>query len=59
MLNINVPNIDEDKIKGLKVAKLGIRDYDNWFNPVHLEDGSIEICYEGKPVSFDMANERN
>lgn len=57
MLNINVPNTDEDKIKGLKVAKLGIRDYDNWFNPVHLEDGSIEICYEGKPVSFDMANE--
>lgn len=57
MLNINVPDMPEEQIKGLKVAKLGIRDYDRWFNPVYLDDGSIEICYEGKPVSFDMAND--
>lgn len=56
LLNINVPNLPINEIKGLKIAKLGIRDYDNWFNPVYYEDGSIEICYEGKPVSFDVAN---
>lgn len=43
----------KDQIKGLKVTKLGIRDYDNWFNPVVMDDGKIEICYGGKPISFD------
>ena len=53
VLNINVPDLPKDQIKGLKVTKLGIRDYDNWFNPVVMDDGKIEICYGGKPISFD------
>lgn len=53
VLNINAPDLPEDQIKGLKVTKLGIRDYDNWFEPVVMDDGKIEICYGGKPISFD------
>lgn len=53
MLNINAPDLPAEDIKGLKVTKLGIRDYADWFNPIACEDGKIEICYGGEPVSFD------
>ena len=48
--NINVPNIPEDQIKGVKLTKLGIRDYDNWFYPEYKEDGTIHIYYGGEPI---------
>lgn len=53
VLNINVPDLPAEKIKGLKITKLGIRDYDNWFEPVVIDENKIEICYGGKPISFD------
>lgn len=53
VLNLNVPNLPNEEIKGLKITKLGIRDYDNWFEPVNCDDGRIEICYGGEPISFD------
>lgn len=31
LININIPDLPEDKIKGVKVSKLGIRNYDNLF----------------------------
>ena len=48
--NINVPNIPEDQIKGVKITKLGIRDYDNWFHPEYQDDGTIHIFYGGEPI---------
>ena len=57
LLNINVPDIPKSKIKGLKLTKLGIRDYENWFNPVYCDDGRIQIYYGGKPISFDVIND--
>ena len=48
--NINVPNIPVPEIKGLKPAKLGIRDYADWFKPDYREDGTIHIVYGGEPV---------
>lgn len=51
MLNINTPNEAEDKIKGLKLTKLGIRHYEEWFNPIEREDGRIEISYAGNPIT--------
>lgn len=50
MWNINVPDIPAEEIKGVKVTKLGIRDYDNWFDPVEEPDGRIKIMYGGEPV---------
>ena len=48
--NINVPNIPTKEIKGVKLTKLGIRDYDNWFQPEYKADGSIRIYYGGEPI---------
>ena len=49
-LNINVPDISAEKIKGFKVTKLGIREYVNWFEPKDIGEGTgevIEVFYGG------------
>ena len=48
--NINVPNVPDEQIKGVKLTKLGIRDYDNWFHPEYKEDGTVHIYYGGEPI---------
>ena len=48
--NINVPNIPVEEIKGVKLTKLGIRDYADWFQPEYREDGTIQIFYGGEPI---------
>lgn len=58
VLNINVPNIDESQIKGIKLTKLGVRDYDNWFKTIYHEDGTIETSYGGEPIGWDDPNSK-
>lgn len=58
VLNINVPNIDEEDIKGIKLTKLGVRDYDNWFKAIYHEDGTIETSYGGEPIGWDDPNSK-
>ena len=48
--NINVPNVPDEQIKGVKLTKLGIRDYDDWFHPEYKEDGTVHIYYGGEPI---------
>lgn len=58
VLNINVPDIDSSEIKGVKMTRLGVRDYDQWFSPIYLEDGRVEISYGGTPIGWDDPNSK-
>jgi 5'-nucleotidase len=50
VININVPDLEAENIKGLKFVPLGIREYDEWFEQTKLEDGSLAYVYGGLPV---------
>ncbi len=62
VLNINVPDMPADKIKGTKITTIGKRDYEPWFV---LESGeehnpdNINLCYRygGEPIKYDMEDE--
>ncbi|MDR0886325.1 MAG: 5'/3'-nucleotidase SurE [Clostridiales Family XIII bacterium] len=53
VLNINVPDLPDDEIQGVKVTSLGFRHYDEWFRAEETEDGSIGYKYGGQPVFND------
>lgn len=53
VLNINVPALSEDRIKGVRVTRLGEREYDQWFMSEEGEDGVTRYRYSGKPVIYD------
>ncbi len=52
VLNINVPNLPKDKVKGVKITKLGAREYDEWFEPKKDESGEPVFYYSGTPVIY-------
>lgn len=53
ILNLNIPNEPREKIKGLIITKLGMREYDEWFSQVEDEEGREAYKYEGNPVHYD------
>lgn len=53
VLNINVPHLPKDEIKGLKYATLGDREYKEHFVPVPSEDGRMMYRYTGEPVVYE------
>lgn len=53
VLNINVPNLPADQIKGLKYTRLGRREYENWFSEKHNEEGHKEYWYSGVPIFYE------
>lgn len=53
VLNINVPDLPREKVKGLKFASLGRREYKEFFKPLKEEDGRVEYQYGGDPVIYD------
>jgi 5'-nucleotidase len=53
VLNINVPNLSQEEIKGLVVTKLGNREYNEWFKKVEHEDGSNAYIYGGAPIYYE------
>lgn len=55
-ININVPNIPKEQVKGVKVCRLGIREYDNWFVSDDSHDGIPEFRYSGNPVVYKSKN---
>lgn len=52
VLNLNVPNLPTEEIKGLKFTRLGKREYENWFSEKHNEEGHKEYWYSGIPVFY-------
>lgn len=57
VLNINVPNLPPEKIKGLKYTRLGKREYDNWFREKENKEGEMEYWYSGVPVIYEGLSE--
>lgn len=55
-ININVPNVPREEVTGVKVCRLGIREYDNWFDREETEDGLPKFRYSGAPVVYNSKN---
>lgn len=58
MFNINIPDIEESKVKGVLVAKLGVRHYVDWFHPKEYEDGIITVSYGGSMVKTNINEDK-
>jgi 5'-nucleotidase len=57
VLNINVPAVPKEDIKGVRITRLGEREYDEWFMSEEGEDGITRYRYSGKPVIYDELSE--
>ena len=58
-VNINVPNKPKEEIKGVRVTRLGRREYDEWFAPAGVNDvtsATSEYRYRGTPVKYNSKN---
>ncbi len=53
VLNVNVPGIDPNDIKGMKITKLGVREYDEDFSQRENPHGQKYYWYSGRPVSYN------
>jgi 5'-nucleotidase len=53
VLNINIPDLPKEKIQGVKVAKLGPREYHEWFELKTDKQGVSSYVYSGYPVRYD------
>ncbi|NLD19618.1 MAG: 5'/3'-nucleotidase SurE [Clostridiales bacterium] len=51
VLNINVPNLPKDEIKGLRYASLGKVEYREFFDVEELESGKRQYLYGGEPIA--------
>ena len=52
VLNINLPDLQAEELKGIKYTVLGPREYDEWFKNISA-DGKVKYEYTGKPVVYD------
>jgi 5'-nucleotidase len=52
-LSINVPNLPADEIKGLRCARLGMRQYIEQFEQTINARGQTEYWYRGLPVIYN------
>lgn len=50
VLNVNIPSIPLEEIKGIKVSELGNRNYTNCYIETLMEDNSIGYKIEGSPI---------
>lgn len=59
ILNVNIPDLPSEGIKGVKVCPLSYQAYDEWFQERADEAGRIGYHYSGmpKPVSGENADE--
>lgn len=52
VLNINVPNLLPEEVKGVKITRLGAREYDESYAPKVNSNGEEVYSYTGKPVFY-------
>ncbi|MCL1982635.1 MAG: 5'/3'-nucleotidase SurE [Clostridiales bacterium] len=53
LISINVPNLAKAEVKGIKYARLGDREYKEWFEPKVNADGALQYWYSGEPVLYE------
>lgn len=53
VLNINIPNLPASEVKGMKITRLGAREYEEWFKPKKGDNGELEYWYSGTPVVYE------
>lgn len=53
IVNINTPDLPADELRGVRVARLGKRDYVEGILPEETENGYVEYSYKSTPVVYD------
>ncbi len=53
VLNINVPDVPADEVRGIRYATLGNREYREVFTPEDCGDGRTNYRYTGEPVFYE------
>jgi len=53
VLNINVPDLPMEEIKGLKITRLGAREYDEYFDMRLNPSGQTYVWYAGTPLWYE------
>lgn len=53
-INVNVPNIPSDEIKGAKVTSIGTRKYANTFDHRHTPRGEVYYWLAGEPMEAEQ-----
>ena len=57
ILNINVPNMPSEDIKGVKITRLGAREYDEIFELRKSPFGQDYVWYSGAPLWYENLDE--
>ncbi len=52
VLNINLPHVAASELKGVRVTRLGAREYDEYFKVVIMDNGDRAYRYSGTPVIY-------
>jgi 5'-nucleotidase len=52
VLNINLPDFSMEELKGIRVTRLGAREYDEDFRVHEKQKGSASYLYSGEPVVY-------
>lgn len=47
VLNVNIPLLEEEKIKGIKVCKIGDKTYENYFTPDYADEAELSFQVQG------------
>lgn len=53
VININTPDLPMENIKGVKCAKLGSVEYDEWFEEVDRKGEEVTYRYSGTPTELE------
>jgi 5'-nucleotidase len=56
MLNINVPDLRKDEIRGVKITGLGMREYLGEFEEQESDGNVRKFIYAGEPVHYENIN---
>ena len=54
LVNVNIPALEPDKIKGIRITRLGVRNYDNLFEERKDPRGNTDYWREGGVVQEDQ-----
>lgn len=53
VLNVNVPNLPKEEIKGIRLTRLGRREYEEAFREEEAENGVRRFRYTARPVFYE------